>query len=114
MQNCSNRNRAIPSYSNRHSIHFDVHNFYPITLSTKRFFNRHHWMEKDKGSSYNLGFRQYYTDGNAENSNNWFWKSLYHSTTPVTNHSLDKLLGRRHYRRQFSIRDQQQQKPRII
>ena len=60
MQNRSNRNRAILSYSNRHSIHFDVHNFYPITLSTTWFLNRHYWMESNKGFSYDLGFCQHY------------------------------------------------------
>src|ERR1700678_4817248 len=44
-------------------------------------------METNKGSSYNLGFCRNYANGNAENSNNWFKMSLYHTMTPVTSHS---------------------------
>ena len=60
MQNRSKGNHIISSFSHQHSIHFVVHNFYPITLSTTWFLNRHYWMESNKGFSYDLGFCQHY------------------------------------------------------
>src|SRR5580692_9911035 len=69
VQNCSNGNCIIPSYFTRRSIHYTVHNLHPLTLSTKRFFNRRHQMESNKGFGYDLGLRRCHAAGNAENTN---------------------------------------------
>src|ERR1700678_879824 len=98
MQDRSNRNQIISSYSHRHSIHFNLHSFYPTTLSTRRFFNRYHWMESHQGFSHDLGFCRYHTIGDAENKNYWFNTSFYSPTTSLTDHGLDEILGRRNYR----------------
>src|ERR1700678_182458 len=98
MQNCSNGNCIIPSYFTRHSIHSTIHSLHLLTLSTKRFFNRHHRMESNKGYGYDLGLRRRHTDGNAENTNDWFNTSIYSTTVSITDHHLDEILRRRNYR----------------
>src|SRR5271168_4566770 len=95
MQNCGKGNYIIPSYFTRRSIHHTIHNLHPLTLSTKRFFNRHHWMESNKGFGYDLGLHRHYTDGNAENTNDWFQALFYYTMVPITNHCLEEILGRR-------------------
>ena len=88
----------IPSYFTRRSIHSTVHNLHPLTLSTKRFFNRHHRMESNEGFGYDLGLRRRHTDGNAENTNDGFNTSIYSTTVSITNHRLNETFGRRNYR----------------
>src|ERR1700678_183994 len=103
MQNCSNRNCIISSYFTRHSIHHTVHNLHPLTLSTIRFFNRHHWMESNKGFGYDLGLCRHHAYGNAENTNGWFQTSFHYMTTPIT----DPLSGRNIGKKKLSIRHKQ-------
>ena len=80
------------------TIHFNIHNLYPITLPTIQFLNQHYWVESHKGFSHDSGICQYDTIGNAENTNDWF-NMLFNSTTnPITNHRLHEILGRRNYR----------------
>src|ERR1700678_1342450 len=98
MQNCSNGNYIIPSYFTRRPIHSTVHNLHSLTLSTKRFFNRRHRMESNKGFGYDLGLRRRHADGNAENTNDGFNTSIYSTTVSITNYCLEEILGRRNYR----------------
>src|ERR1700678_3851381 len=98
MQNCGKGNHIIPSYFTRRSIHSTVHNLHLLTLSTKRFFNRHHRMESNKGFGYGLGLRRCHAVGNTENTNDWFNTSIYSTTVSITNHRLNETFGRRNYR----------------
>src|ERR1700678_2703556 len=55
------------------------------------------FFKSNKGFGYDLGLCRCHTDGNAENTNDWFNTSIYSTTVSITNHHLDEILGRRNY-----------------
>src|ERR1700678_3063659 len=82
----------ISSHFNQHFIHFNIHSFHPIIISTTQFLIQHHWMEQNKKIGYDMGFHQHHVGSNAENTNDWFTTTFYIMMDVTSNNCLGGVL----------------------